>query len=132
MKVIDSSTLVKFFSKEEGWEKVGEVIGEGVVTLDLTIKEVANALWKKVLRGEMSEDVSVKILSDLVNGEAIKIVSQEEYLIDAFRIAVKEKITVYDALFISLAKTKGIELVTSDKKQYEVALKEGLNASILV
>ena len=132
MKAIDSSTLVKFFSKEEGWEKVREIIAEGVITLDLTIKEVANALWKKVLRGEMSEDVSVKIISDLVKGEAIKIVSQEEYLIDAFRIAVREKITVYDALFISLAKSKGIELVTSDKKQYEVALKEGLNASLLV
>ncbi|BBG27882.1 type II toxin-antitoxin system VapC family toxin [Sulfuracidifex tepidarius] len=132
MKAIDSSTLVKLFSKEEGWEKVGEVIREGAVTLDLTIKEVANALWKKVLRGEMSEDVSVKILSDLVKGEAIKIISQEEYLIDAFRIAIEEKITVYDALFISLAKTKGIELVTCDRKQYEAAVKEGLNASLLV
>ncbi|BBG25100.1 Ribonuclease VapC3 [Sulfuracidifex tepidarius] len=80
----------------------------------------------------MSEDVSVKILSDLVKGEAIKIISQEEYLIDAFRIAIEEKITVYDALFISLAKTKGIELVTCDRKQYEAAVKEGLNASLLV
>lgn len=50
MKVIDSSSLAKFFSREEGWNRVKEVILEGIVTLDLGIKEVVNALWKKVLK----------------------------------------------------------------------------------
>ncbi|MEJ2781337.1 hypothetical protein WIW89_10745 [Stygiolobus sp. CP850M] len=47
MRVIDSSSLVKFFSKEKGWEKVAEIITEGIMTLDLSIKEVANTMWKK-------------------------------------------------------------------------------------
>ena len=50
MKVIDSSALIKYFSCEEGWERVREVMLEGVVTLDLAIKELLNALWKKVRR----------------------------------------------------------------------------------
>ena len=40
MKVIDSSALVKYFAREEGWERVRELILEGVITLDLAIKEV--------------------------------------------------------------------------------------------
>ena len=131
MRVIDSSSLVKFFSKERGWEKVAQIIEEGVITLDLSIKEVANALWKKILIGEMKEDIAIKILSDLLKREAIIIVNQDEYLIEAFKIANRNKITIYDSLFIALAKSKNLELVTSDIKQYEIAKKEGVNAQLI-
>ena len=128
MRVIDSSSLVKFFSKEEGWEKVAQIIEEGVITLDLSIKEIANALWKKILIGEMNENIAIKILYDLLKLEAIIIVNQDEYLIEALKIANRNKITIYDSLFIALAKSKNLDLVTSDKKQYEITKKEGLNS----
>ncbi|BDB99903.1 type II toxin-antitoxin system VapC family toxin [Saccharolobus caldissimus] len=131
MRVIDSSSLVKFFSKEKGWEKVAEIISEGVITLDLSIKEVANSLWKKILLGEMKEDVVIKILSDLLKREALLIVSQDEYLIETFKITNRNKITVYNSLFIALAKSNNLELVTSDKKQYEIAIKEGVNTRLI-
>ncbi|MFP3256716.1 MAG: type II toxin-antitoxin system VapC family toxin [Candidatus Nanopusillus acidilobi] len=131
MRVIDSSSLVKFFSKEKDWEKVAQIISEGVITLDLSIKEVANALWKKILIGEMKEDIAIKILSDLLKREAMIIVNQDEYLIEAFKIANRNKITIYDSLFIALAKSKNLELVTSDKKQYEIAKNEGVNAQLI-
>jgi len=131
VRVIDSSSLIKFFSKEEGWEKVAQIIEEGVITLDLSIKEVANALWKKILMEEMKEDIATKILYDLLKGEAIIIVNQDEYLIEAFKIANRNKITIYDSLFIALAKSKNLELVTSDKKQYEIAKNEGVNAILV-
>jgi len=131
VRVIDSSSLVKFFSKEEGWEKVAQTIEEGVITLDLSIKEVANALWKKILIGEMNEDLAIKILYDLLKSEAIIIVNQDDYLMEAFKIANRNKITIYDSLFIALAKSKNLELVTSDKKQYEIAKNEGVNALLV-
>jgi len=131
VRVIDSSSLVKFFSKEKGWEKVAQMIAEGVMTLDLSIKEVANALWKKILMGEMREDVAIKILSDLLKREAMLIVNQDEYLIEAFKIANRNKITIYDSLFIALAKSMNLELITSDKKQYEIAKNEGVNTQLV-
>jgi predicted nucleic acid-binding protein len=131
VRVIDSSSLVKFFSREKGWEKVAEVITEGVMTLDLAIKEVASALWKKVPRGEMKEEVAINILSDLIKREAVLFVKQDDYLIEGFKIANRNKITVYDSLFIALAKLNNFELVTSDKKQYEIAAKEGLEARLI-
>jgi len=33
--------------REPGWERVEQVMLEGVLTLDLSAKEIANALWEK-------------------------------------------------------------------------------------
>lgn len=131
MKVIDSSSLVKFFSKEEGWEHVREEILEGVISIDLSIKEVANALWRKTLNGEVEAQDAEELLRDLTKAEAIKIESQNPYMLGAFKIAVKNKITIYDSLFIELARNKGAELVTSDSKQAEIAMKEGVKTKIV-
>ena len=131
MKVADSSALVKYFSREEGWEKVREMILEGLVSLPLSIKEIANALWKKALNGEIRVEDVEKILADLRRSDAIKFESQNRYLISAFKIAVKNKVTVYDALFIELSKHLKAELVTSDSKQAEIAEKEGVKAIVV-
>jgi predicted nucleic acid-binding protein len=131
VRVIDSSSLVKFFSKEEGWKKGSSDNRRWSYNPDLSIKEVANALWKKILMGELNEDIAIKILYDLLKGEAIIIVNQDEYLIEAFKIANRNKITIYDSLFIALAKSKNLELVTSDIKQYEIAKNEGVNVLLV-
>lgn len=131
MKLIDSSALVKYLSREEGWEKVEEVMLEGVITTDLAIKELANALWRKVLRGEMSCKTAMRIVRDIVEFKPFPIETQERYLLDAFEIAVKNNITVYDALFMAIAKEKDLELVTCDDKQAEIAEKLGLKVVLV-
>lgn len=131
VRAIDSSSAVKFFSKEEGWEQLRKIFLEGTISINLLIKEVANALWKKVLMDEISIEDAQKIINDLAKNEVIKIVNQNKYLNEAFKIATKHKITVYDALFIALAKLESIELVTSDIKQAEIAKKEGIQVAIV-
>ena len=44
MRVIDSSALIKYFTREEGWEKVREILLNGAITLDLAVKELGSAL----------------------------------------------------------------------------------------
>jgi len=131
VRVIDSTAIVKYFSREPGWEKVKQVLLEGVVTLDLSVKELANALWKKVVRNEMSYEVAQEIIRDMVEGKALRMESQENHLVDAFKIAVEANITVYDALFIALAKKKELELVTCDAAQAEAARKLGAKVLML-
>lgn len=126
MRVIDSSALVKYFAREEGWERVRELILEGVITLDLATKEVANALWRKVRRGDMSVDVALEIIRDLSESKAVKIVGQDEYIEDAFRVALEHGITVYDSFFIVLAERLGVELITCDGVQGEKAVARGV------
>ncbi|MEM1538194.1 MAG: type II toxin-antitoxin system VapC family toxin [Candidatus Nezhaarchaeales archaeon] len=131
MRVIDSSTLIKYFTREEGWEKAREVVLEGVVTLDLAIKEVANALWKKVVKGDLSYEAAVEILKDLVEERPLPIADQNRYLIDAFKASTKYGITIYDALFIVLSKERNQELATSDVKQVRIARELGLKAILV-
>jgi len=132
VRVIDSSSLVKFFSREEGWDRVEEVILEGVMSLDLSFKEVVNALWKKVLNEEMKAKDAEEIIEGLTKPEVIKTLNQNDYMLGAFKIAVENKITIYDALFIELAKSTNNDLVTSDSKQAEIARKEGVKIKILL
>ncbi|MEM0027391.1 MAG: type II toxin-antitoxin system VapC family toxin [Ignisphaera sp.] len=54
--------------------------------------------------------------------KAIPITDQWRFLAKAFSLAVNEKITIYDALFIVAAKEMGTELVTSDRKQVDIAI----------
>ncbi len=126
MRVIDSSALVKYFSREEHWEIVRKYMLEGVITIDLAIKELSNALWKKVLRGELFPETARTILQDLVGDNIFKIVSQSKYLVKAFDIAIKYGVTIYDVLFIAVALDENMGLITSDQKQKEVAEKLGV------
>ncbi|MEM3078141.1 MAG: type II toxin-antitoxin system VapC family toxin [Nitrososphaerales archaeon] len=83
----------------------------------------------------MNEEIEAKdaeeILKDLTKPEVIKTLNQNDYMLGAFKIAVENKITIYDALFIELAKSTNNDLVTSDSKQAEIARKEGVKIQIL-
>ena len=123
MRVIDSSALVKFFSKEGvGEGRRGDLRGccdAGPGDQGGRQRAVEEG------GGEMGEGVAIRIISDLLKREAMVVVGQDEYLLEAFRIATRRKVTVYDALFIALAKSMKAELVTSDGRQYEASLEEG-------
>jgi len=130
VRVIDSSALIKYFAREIGWERVRELMMDGVITIDLAIKEVANALWKKVIRGETNYDTALTIIKTLLE-DTIPIIDQREYLMKALELAVKHRITIYDAIFIVLALEKNMELITSDKAQAAVAEKIGVKVTLV-
>jgi predicted nucleic acid-binding protein len=129
--VIDSSVLVKLLSREEGWREARRLVAEGSMTVDLAIKEVANALWKKILRGEVDLQTVLEIVSDLSSGNVVKLVGQEDLMRDALELAVKTRITVYDALFIALAKKTGLRLATADREQARAAEQAGVEVVLL-
>ena len=131
MRVIDSSALIKYFSREKGWEDVRRYMLEGVLTIDLAIKETLNALWRKIIKEEIMYETVVKLIKDLTENRPFPLESQEQYLTDAFEIAVNNHITIYDALFIAVAKRRNLELITSDKKQADIAERLGVK-TILV
>jgi predicted nucleic acid-binding protein len=61
-RVIDSSTLAKFLLKESGWERVKGILAGRPYTLDLAVKEVANAIWRRVtLIGDVSLEKALAV-----------------------------------------------------------------------
>ncbi|MEM3056101.1 MAG: type II toxin-antitoxin system VapC family toxin, partial [Candidatus Bathyarchaeia archaeon] len=58
----------------------------------------------------------------------IKIESQEALLEEAFKIAFKGDVSIYDALYIELARRRKVELISRDDKQVKVAGDFGVRA----
>lgn len=130
MTVIDSSTLAKYILKEPNWMEVEDyLLKKEILTLNQTIKEVANAIWKitvihKVISKEIAEE-KFNLLKSLTK-EVITVKPQEEYLEEAFKIALKHQTTIYDALYIAQAIKEESKLITSDQKQANTARKIGI------
>jgi predicted nucleic acid-binding protein len=127
--VVDSSSLVKYLLREEGWQQIEQYLVQGVVTLDYSRKEVLNAIWKHyVVRGvidrKQAEELR-KAFESLVDAKIIIIEGEERYIEKAFDIALTNQLTIYDALYVSQALRWG-KLLTSDKLQGEVVRKLGI------
>lgn len=133
MIVIDASTLAKFILKEEGWEDVAEQLKAGTISLDLVVKEVANAVWKRFRQGAVSREEAKSMLNALkeIQERAIKIEEELTYLDGAAEIAFDRDITIYDSLYIALAKEKGLKLLTADETQASVATAENVDTILL-
>lgn len=126
MIVVDSSALSKYFLKEEEWMEVKEHIERVSISLEMALKEACNALWKRVRRGEVEEEVALNMVKAIAEWEILKMADQRELMEEAFKVAVREELPLYDSLFIALAKMRGLPLLTSDERQAESASSEGV------
>ncbi len=128
MKIIDSSTIVKFFSAEPGWERLREILNSPV-TIELSVIELGNALWKKVNLRLFEMEAAVEVIKEFQR--IAKIFEQGKYLEEAFKIAVANHITIYDSLFIAAARAENCSLVTSDQGQAEVSKHLGIITEVV-
>nr|MDO8063151.1 type II toxin-antitoxin system VapC family toxin [Candidatus Freyrarchaeum guaymaensis] len=120
--VVDASALAMVLLQEEGWERV-QLTGE-TATLNHALVEVLNALWKAAVRGRLDEDDAKERCGALtLLARGLHVFKAEDYLERSLSIALSEKVTVYDALYIALAERLGAKLQTSDARQFEAARK---------
>jgi predicted nucleic acid-binding protein len=131
--VIDASILVKFILKEEGWNKIADFLKAGTISVDLVIKETVNAIWKRVMRKEISLEDAKRMFEAMkgILNKAVIIENEMDHIDEAFKISIKQNITVYDSLYIALAKKKKLELLTADEMQAQVASLEEVRAIVL-
>ncbi|MEM2841523.1 MAG: type II toxin-antitoxin system VapC family toxin [Candidatus Bathyarchaeia archaeon] len=94
-----------------------------VHTVDHAVKETANAILKAYMRGLIGDrDVRAKftVLKELSSGNLI-VHPEEQLLKTAMEIATRQKITLYDSLYLALSMQKRLSLATLDKQQIKVA-----------
>ena len=133
MIVIDASALAKFVLKENGWEQVAEHLKAGTMSVDHIVKEVANVIWRRFKEEAASleeSEIMLNALKEIVES-AVKVEGELAYLDGAAEIAFNQGITIYDSLYISMAKEKRLELLTADDTQARVASAENV-ATILL
>ncbi|MDI9633252.1 MAG: type II toxin-antitoxin system VapC family toxin [Methanolinea sp.] len=90
---------------------------EKLITLDLAFAEVANVVWKNVITSGEQEEVAFRALHGCMDfiGIACEVMSAAYLLEDAFRIALSERLTVYDALYLAASRRSGAPLFTMDR-----------------
>ncbi len=120
MIVADASVLVKVLLKEPGWEEVP--IDQNTVTLDYALVEGMNAIWKAVKTGRATKEAGRNLITVLkLLGAGMLIFEAKNFFERGLEIALKEDVTIYDALYIALAEALNAEFLTADEKQYHAA-----------
>lgn len=87
---------------------------------ELVVYEVTNAIWKHehLLKDVENGKLYVSIFYGLIEAGKIKILTpNEELMQESYSIAKRQGITVYDAVFVSLAIKLGLTLKSYDKVQ---------------
>ncbi len=123
MQIIDSSSIVKYFSQEPGWEAVRQHL-EKSMTLHMAMVELANAFRKKVNKNMLDKDTAMEALRSY--SDYADVIDQNPYLMQALEISLLKGSSVYDSMFIAAALETGYDLVSSDDKQLKVARELGV------
>jgi predicted nucleic acid-binding protein len=125
--VVDASALIRIFvpdgPRPDGFVRFLRGVERGLnkaIAPELLVAEAANLINKKRRLGELSDDESVELLSDLLS-VPIRLFSHKPVLSRAFEIAREHKLTVYDTLYVALAEEQGAELFTADERLLQIA-----------
>jgi predicted nucleic acid-binding protein len=120
ISVVDASVGIKWFVPEvhsaeaRQWRNGPDELHAPAFFFDL---EIANILWKKVQRAEITRTDADLILGQL---PALPLTRHAEapLLASAFDLADRTHRTVYDSLYLALAVQLGGRVVTADQRLY--------------
>ena len=118
MIVADSSYIVHGLINDETALK-----DRPVVTLDLALYEIMNAIWKHeaVLKDIRSSRRYLDFVFQLVSSSALLLIRPDRKIVEeAYALAVQKKLAFYDAAFVVLARELQSDLKTADEAQRRV------------
>jgi predicted nucleic acid-binding protein len=122
--VVDASVAIKWLSPFrleplapqargllDRW-KLGAI---DVVAPDLIWPEIASAHWKAVRQNRCtSAEAQISLAS--LHGDDLPTLPSQQFIDLALRIALQHGRSVYDSLYVALAVTLNLELITADEK----------------
>jgi len=101
--------------------------GDDLHAPDLLLIECANALWKRVGRGELDRDSAMTAITELSALEDLDRHPLDGRLVPpALSLAVAHSLTAYDAAYAALAVQLGGTVISGDKRFVEQASQAGL------
>jgi predicted nucleic acid-binding protein len=118
--VVDASVVIKWHVAEVHTDAALRLLRDDAPELhvpDLMFPEVGNILWKKVRRGDLTEDRAREI-GRLVVVAPVEIHPSVPLFEAALEIAMRTGRSVYDSLYVALAVQLDGQLVTADEKLY--------------
>ena len=117
--VIDASVALKWVLDEPGKDAAELLLDEELIAPSLWLLEAANALWRRVRRGEITGEEATERLAELFNAP-VTTVPIESDLVAAAELANALNHPVYDCLYLALAIREGAYVVTADSRFHGV------------
>jgi predicted nucleic acid-binding protein len=117
--VLDSCVIAAIFFREEASSRAVESVqNRDLITVDLAMAEVSNVAWKRVTLFQEKEEIIVPALENSIEfiNTVCKVINTRELITRSFEIALKEKISFYDSLFLAAAQKEKVPLITLDKR----------------
>ncbi len=137
MIVLDASAVVKLIIDEPDSDLVRKKIdseakeGEPIYAPDIALAESINAIWKySGLKGRKNVDPYRALADLMLIWDRLSIVDTETLAPIAMKIAVENRITIYDALYAALSKLNRAPLLTFDKSLKGKAGKIGIELAM--
>ena len=125
--VVDASLAVKWLVEEDDSDKAHAALRSWVaqditrIAPHLMPFEVANALHRRVLRGELNVGDSVRMIASLL-ASRLELHQPPDLHVRALQLASQLKQNAaYDAHYLALAESVGCELWTADERFYRAA-----------
>ena len=118
--VLDASVIIKWFIPETYWEQASRLqhySESSLHTPDFSQLECTSILSKKVRRKELKISESNQI-QELLLQMPVQMHSWQDLLLEAGQVAHETYRSVYDCLYLVLAKQIKGKMVTADKKLY--------------
>ena len=121
--IVDASVVVKWFVPEANSEAAAALLdsGDELVAPDTLRVEVASALLKALRRDAIDSAAALEALSLLTEG-VIRIIPVAERVAKALVLVREHGGSLYDGLYLSLARELDAPVVTSDARMADVAL----------
>lgn len=115
--VVDASVAVKWVIPEVLSDRADALRGRAdrLLAPDLLLTEAANALWKKLLRREITAREATRAL-DLLMASGLDLRPSAPLLGRALVLARRLRHPVYDCVYVALAQAEGATLVTADQR----------------
>ncbi len=120
VSVLDASALLRFYladgpipAKLERAFAESEQGDHLLLAPDLLWPEVGHVLAKRVLTDVLTEDEARELMDELLS-LPIDTCDTRGLMQDALALAVGRRLTVYDALYLALARLRGATLLTCD------------------
>ena len=134
--VIDASVLIKFYIPEILSDRAERLLAKvekkeiDLLAPDLIYPEAGNILWKKQRLKELTRP-EVEEITDAILSLPLIIEASKSLLPLAVELAIAYRTTVYDALYLSLAKVYETTMTTADRKLVDALAKTDLKDSVL-
>lgn len=120
--VLDASAALRIVLDAERHPSLLDRVesAEAVYAPSLFVSETANALWKYVGAGHLSEEDALRLHRDAV-ALVDRLVADVDLFPEALTVASRQKHPVYDALCVVVARRNGAALMTMDKRLLALA-----------